>query len=477
MKKFWKYLTLTILLLLGLCCVGILYLFFVPGSSLFGICYVSFNEKFSSEDFNTKNIETIVLNSNKYDVTVISTEDDDISLNIYNNSLGFVLTKNKTTSISSQINNSTLSLVVTETTGFAIKNSSYIELLIPEDKTFNLKLINKKAETEINGSDLNINNLTYQTNSGDCIVTNANITGKLNLNLNKSTFKVSSDVQTSANDVELNLTTGKFDASESTFNNITIETNTRGIVDIKECANLTQNITSAGGRIEAETVSMATITSSSTNVYINTISNGAKIILTGTGNVEIDSLTGDGSSILTDSGNINIKNANSYTKLSSTDGDITISKAMDHIDVKTNYGTINVKFNKDAVNKYLSATLEDGKLIASGLEKVNLMVEDNGRAELEMSDVVGTSYVQGKTGSIFIKVNKLSKYKLSTASEGDVRVNLAQIPQYGGYTDKTLDEPIYVNCTASEHQANYNDNVLEVSTTTGILTILDSNFA
>lgn len=477
MKKFWKYLTLTVLLLLGLCCVGILYLFFVPGSSLFGIHYVSFNEKFSSEEYNTENIETIVLNSNKYDVSVISTENDEISLNIYNNSLGFVLTKNKATYVSSQINNSTLNLFVTETTGFALKNSSYIELLVPEDKTFNLKLINKKAETEINGNDLNINNLTYQTNNGDCTITKANITGKLNLNLNKSTFKISSDVQTSTNDVELNLTTGKFDASESTFKNITIESNTRGIVDIKQCSNLTQNETSSGGRIEVDTASMVTITSSSTNVYINTISNGANIILTGTGNVEIDSLTGYGSSILTDSGNVIINKANSYTKISTTNGDITISSAMDHIDVKTNYGTINIKFHKDATSKYLSATLEDGKLIATGLEKVNLMVEDNGRAELEMSDVVGTSYIKGNTGSIFVKVNKFSKYKLLTSSEGNVRVNLAQIPQFSGYTDKTLEKPIFVNCTKSEHASNYSDNFLEVSTTTGSLTILDSNFA
>ena len=121
--------------------------------------------------------------------------------------------------------------------------------------------------------------------------------------------------------------------------------------------------------------------------------------------------------------------------------------------------------------------MKNGKLNAKNLESITLMITGNGRADLYLSDVVGTSYIKGNTGSIFIKVNKLSKYKLLTTSETDVRVNLAQIPEFGGYTDKVLEQPIYVNCTEAEHTQNYSTNYLEVSTTTGKLTILDTNFA
>jgi len=479
MKKFWKYFTLTILFLLGLCCVGILYLFFVPGSSLFGICYKSYNNYYKSESYNSEKYKTIVLNSNDYDVHIVESTNDDISVRVYSNSLGFFLTKNSNTKISPVVNleKETLTFNITEPNGLAFNNSSRIDLSIPADMQFNITLKNNKASTFISNENIIINNLTYTTNNGDFSISKAELNGDLKLNLNKADFKISDNTKTNLNDVELSLTSGRFLASDSKFNNVSIKENTRGIVKLKECENITQDTKTAGGSIEIETASFANIKSSSTNVNINNIMNGGIITLSENGDVKINKLIGR-TSIVTNSGNININEVSSYLNvetildIETISGNINIANAYENINLKTKTGTANIVYHKDATNKYLSAETSNGKIIASGLEKVNLLITNNGRAEIDMSDIVDTSSINGKKGSIFVRVNKNSKYKLVTKSESSVRVNLAQIPNYGGYTTGE-ETTTYVNCS----ETTFGNNVLNVSTTSGDLTILDTNFA
>jgi len=346
-----------------------------------------------------------------------------------------------------------------------------VELQIPTSKEFNLSLKNNKAETTIENATLKIKNLSYTTNNGNLYIEKANLYGDINLTLNKATCSVSSAVVTNNNNVTLKLTSGSFKATGSVFKDISIKENARGVILVKECSNINEEITSAGGRIEIETVSFANIKSSSSNIYIKEILNGASITLTENGSVSINELTGR-SSISTNAGDVTINTLNSYLDVTTENGDISISNAKDKVNISTKYGTANVSFDEEATNKFLSATLDDGQIIASGAEQVNIVITGNGRADLNMSDIVGLSSIEVNTGSVYVKINKLSKYKLTTKSEGSVRVNLAQIPNYGGYTTKQ-ETTTYVNCTST----TYGANVLDVSTTSGDLTILDTNFA
>ena len=90
MKVFVRYFLIVILLLIGLFALGILYLFFVPGSSLFGITYISYSDNYNSEAYDASNISTIRLNSRAYDVFVVPASSEEISVRVYANSLGFV---------------------------------------------------------------------------------------------------------------------------------------------------------------------------------------------------------------------------------------------------------------------------------------------------------------------------------------------------------------------------------------------------
>ena len=111
MKVFVRYFLIVILLLIGLFALGILYLFFVPGSSLFGITYISYSDNYNSEAYDASNISTIRLNSRAYDVFVVPASSEEISVRVYANSLGFVLNKNSKVDIEEDVENGELTFL------------------------------------------------------------------------------------------------------------------------------------------------------------------------------------------------------------------------------------------------------------------------------------------------------------------------------------------------------------------------------
>ncbi len=497
MKKVGKYLIITLLLLLGLCCVGVLYLFFIPNSELFNITYINNNKLVKSELYSSSDVSKIEINSRAYDVNILTTESEKISLELYSNSFGFVLTKQKNSTISENLKDNILSFNVNESYGFATKNNSYINLYLPENTTIDLVLNNKKAETTINAETIKIKNLSYSTESGDISIKNCELTNEINLNLNKADCNITGLVKTNTtnpNNVNLKLTTGKFHAEKSSFGDINILKNERGIISVKQCNMLVQNTNVAGGQIYAETVSHLNVSSSDTEIVVANVLDGAIIDMSGSGSVKIDSLNGS-SSIITNSGNIAIANCESSSSFHTDSGNITVNNAKKTISIKTNYGDAVVNFKNDASaphyseseldkSRTLYATIYNGKLTATGVEHIGvanpesnsitgITVTGNGRVFLNMSDVCGENAIVGKNGEVSIVVNHESIYKLTTnpnPTSGNVRVNLMQITQYNGYTTQTKRET-FVNCK----EASYDGvNSLTVSTTTGDLTIVDT---
>ena len=95
MKNVVKYVTITLLMLLGLCCVGVLYLFFIPNSSIFNITYINHSELSTSKVYAANEVSHVVLNSRAYDIQVVSTKKENVKVEVFANSFGFVLTKNE----------------------------------------------------------------------------------------------------------------------------------------------------------------------------------------------------------------------------------------------------------------------------------------------------------------------------------------------------------------------------------------------
>lgn len=485
MKKIGKYFIISSLLLIGLFGVGLLYLFFVPNSTFFSLVYISRNEKIFSNQYSASSVSTIELNSNRFPVNILSTKNDEIYAIVHNNTLGFTSAQLKDVKISQTINDKILKFEITEPVGALLTNSSYIELFIPEAHTFDLKLKNNKSLTTLDDQNVSINNFSYSTKLGNFNLHKSKILGNLNLNLQDSIFTIKESTSLSGNKINLNLTTGKFDASQSSLGVVNVVSNERGIIKIKTCSEIEQQEKLSGGSIKIEKVlNRVDITSSDTNIEISELSenaNNISLISTKSGNISIGTIN---SSIATANfnlgyGNLTINTAKSKVYAISDSGNITIKNAYLKINSNTNYGTVNIKFADDAeslssneLSRAFYATLKSGKLVLKGVENTSITLTDNARADVSFKNVIGNNFITGNKGSVNVKVYKTSAFKLSTQSEsGLVRVNLTQIPEYNGYTTNEV-RTEYINCL----DTNFNHQ-LTVKTNSGDLTLLDSNFA
>lgn len=492
MKKVWKYIIISLLLLLGLGCVGVLYLFFVPGSSLFNITYIN-NKIYKTVEQNPASVEQIILNSRAYDVKIVSTTEEKIEVKAYSNSFGFVTVSNNKFDITAELERSVLTVNVIEPYGFATDNASYVELKIPAQKDISITLNNLKAKTLIDDSNIYINNFKYKTKKGDIEIKKGSISGNMNFDLNRAKCTISKDVQTpdqeTTKEVNIKLTKGKFLASNSAFSDINILYNERGVITIGECYNIRENQKTAGGSISINKVAHANITAGDTIVKIGEIENSAIMDLKSSGSISIETLKGD-SSLSTNSGNIYVGKSTSTISLYSESGNIYLPNAYLAVIVKVGYGEATIKFAEDAANtsensssRVLHAIVKNGKLTASGVHKIGTATNDtseiidggvritgNGRVNLKMDTVIGNNTIKANNGIATVVVNKSSVYTLNTSSQGGkIRVNLTQIPEYNGYTTKEERTTLVNGSSGSDS--------LTATTKYGYLTVLDTNFA
>ena len=475
MKVFLKYFLIVILLLIGLMALGILYLFFVPGSSLFGITYISYHDNYYSEAYDTSAISTIRVNSRAYDVYVVPASSEEISLRVYANSLGFVMNKNSDVGIEANVEDDTLIFDIDEPYGASVVNDSFVQLRVPTDKAFNIILNNRSALTSINNDSLQINNLIYETNSGNLTFSRGKLLGYIDASIGRADFVIGENASIDKNNIYLSATSGYFEALHTTLGDVTVEKNDNAVILINTCNNFDEDQSKAGGRIEISTVSQVNIVSADTNVYIDTLTDGGTIRLTKSGKIEINNVLAE-TDLFTNTGNITINESRGPISMTTENGNIRIKSAYLRVQTNTDYGDVNITFNEDAESfstnpnaRSLMSTTNNGKISATGVENVYILIQDNGRAEIEMRDVFGENIVEGKRGSVSMIINRYSKYRLHTKTDsGDVSVNLMQISGIGsgGYTDKERTE--YINCTISSYSAT-----LDVTTTSGNLHIRD----
>jgi len=294
----------------------------------------------------------------------------------------------------------------------------------------------------------------------------------LNLDLNKSTFNLDSSAVLDANDINLKLTSGKFNASETTLGNVEISSNAQGVIILGTCSLLKspdeEKIT--GGRIEAEHIEKLYFTGSDTDIYIKETTTIVDITLTNSGCVEIKKISGT-ADIVTSKGDIDI---NSCTPdllslwATTTKGDIKIKNAYNKIFTETTSGNVLTEFANDTApvslsntyTSYFNGKTKTGKIVVTGLTRADVEVED-GSADLTFSNfnknlsIVNT--INSKNGNVYIKVDSASAFVLNSFTKGNSRINLLQTEVYKGWTEKTVNENINYakNETVDELTANY----------------------
>lgn len=513
MKKIGNYLLILVLLVLGLFMIGLLYLFLIPNASLFGITYISDKINKYSPGYSITNedavINSIVVNSNAFDVRVVdASSEDEVSVRAFSNSFGFVLKKNSEISISSKLFDGVLTINVTEPTGLMVKNDSFIQLRLPKTLSgVDVTLKNNSATTTLN-TESSIKDFSYTTNYGDLKINNANITGDISLNVKRAESTLSNTVALNNNNVTLNLTSGNFVTGDKVkLGNVTLNSMTTGRVNIKECAGFTAEINEAGGNINIGTINGALkIYSSDTKVNIIEQNAGlCDINLTKSGSIKIGTVK-NFITAKTHNGAIQIDKAQASADLKSSAGNISVNSAYQKMFVETTSGNINIVYAEDAgsystqindryLNRSTEIKTESGYVKVTGADNINLDITNNGMssADIYMHDVLGTNVIKGGKGDIYIETpsnrniteeSEMYKYTLTTSSEkGEVSVNLSQTTSLGtnGYSTNVKvvtyvgknseNQNLTEEDLAKPENKPWVDNTLTLSTTTGNLTM------
>lgn len=484
MKKFSKYLTISLLLLLGLCCIGVLFLFFVPDSSIFGITYISKANEISTTPVSTSSVSRVVLNSRSYNVNIQTSDDGTIYAEMNSKSFGFVHKKHKLANLTQSKRSNSLTIDVIEPRGLIYKNNSIITLYLPKNTAIDLAIENKNAKVSVIDNAVKIKNLYYHANKGKLNLTNGSVTGTIDLNLEKSTCTFNKDFKTNNNATIIRTTTGKLVANETSLGNVEVLSSKRGSIYIAECKDFIFKPVKAGGVVVIDKLEQAQVNTSDTNFHFGKVLSGGTIEISDLGKVQISELNGS-ASITTSSGNVSIAKSLSPVYVKSRTGNITVNNAYQSVTIDAISGKVHVNFAKDAktgkdgaTNEYfrgLYANLKNADLTATGVEHVGKIGTNSGinaygdaKVTISMRDVLGENDIKSYTNSIFVTVEKTATYTLTTNStNGSVRVNLAQIPEYNGYTGITK-RVTHVNCPSQCL------NTLNVSTHSGHLTLIDT---
>ena len=484
MKKVAKYTIISLLLLLGLCCLGVLYMFFVPNAKLFGVTYISKNVKVASAHFDVTQFSGVKINSRAYDLNIVATDNDKVYAEIDSRSFGFVLEKNSKPEIEYSIKNGYLNLNIIEPHGFMLKNNSSVTVYLPNNLDLNVAISNKSANVYVADAGVCFNDLYYTSESGTLKLIKGSVEGALDLDLAKSVCTIDNTFLTNENALKLSLTSGKFLANETIFGNVEVKANKRGVIKIYQCKDFIYKPVSAGGSVHVSNLEQVQVNTSDTDLYLGKISSGGNINISASGNVSINELNGD-AFVTTNSGIIAIGKSISPVSATTDSGNITINNAYQRVTVNANSGRVTVNFAEDAgtgfdnaLNSYyrtLYAHLNNAYLSASGVEHVGAAGNNtgidaygNGRVWISMKNVYGENSIKSNSNNIFVQVEKTSIYTLTTSSShGSVRVNLAQIAEYNGYTDISR-RITYVNSTS------ISSNSLTVRTAGGHMVVVDT---
>lgn len=474
MKKVGKYLSLVLLLVLGLASIGLLLIFFVPNLTILNITAINYNKTISNkETYNKDDVNMIVLSSQHFDVKVFADERDTIEINAYANTLGFAFKNNSNFEIEEKLNDGVLYFTVHEPFGAAFTNNSSIKLFVPTETQLAYHIKNETSKVEIH-SGVEIYNMAYETNRGNLTICNgASLHGEIDADINKGELNINAEAKVSNLNAQIALKDGKFNSLRP-IRDVNLLALEYGEVKIAECYNFICNTATTQGNVKINKVNNKfEARTSDTNFELNDV-HDAVVNITGKGGVSINNINGI-TDIETNSGDINIVKSTSTLNLKSNSGKITVREAHNKVYAQSNSGDVSILCEKDddiTYNGYVYVKMNGGRLITSGINHIEATLKGSAYAICVAEKLVGNNFITTENGQITFhsKVTTDNPFKLVTKTDGAVKVNLIQIPQYGGYTTNE-ETTTYVYC----YETDTIDDSLILNSNSGSITMHDNN--
>lgn len=488
------------------------FLFFYREGNIFGVQYIKQNQiLYATEDEDMTNLETIVVNSDVFDVYIrVNPSVNSLTGAMKSKVFGYTTKTKAHTSFSLEYNEKTKTAVFdsVEPKGWLNKKDSFIEIAIPEsmaEKGYDIQVNTNKGKTLIGGdNDWTIGALNINTNKGKVTVTNITLNDNINVNIGSGWILLDDKCKTNTTvNATVNLGSGTVNFARVNteifkFNAIKVESLKSGRIGITKAEELiTDGNINGGGSVEVtKEIKTVKFSSLDTDVKINTIKDvsqieQSEIVITGQGKVSVNEslcchLTIDGHN-----GDIKVNSATGTMTLLSNQGDVNVSKALKLVSATTQYGNIYIEFDSEALdyfdtplndsnkNRVVSATTKNGHIIVKGLQHGAISATGNGRISLEYDRIVGENNINGKSGAVNIRVpnpssnedvnDSLYAFNLSVYSEvlTDVKVGVVG----------SLGSPEYdINSSASSQNftniyGTAGANKLTVTSTTGKIKI------
>ena len=489
MKKVFKYISIALLLFLGLIFGCVLYLFFVRGSAIFGITYISYNEQKNTISYPSNVIDNIELNTGSFAVDIVNTSSKDLYCNLKVKMFGFTKVDSSRYNVDSEYeqDSKTLRITITEPHGFAVNSGSKITLYVPNNLSFvkSLAINNSNSSVQSNLIKTTIGNLDYKTNSGKLSLNTGKGFYSMNLDIGKGSVVLSKDLTIENIKTSLSITSGLFDASEVELGTVKLINNQRGIIRIGKCVSfISDNEGDYGGTISINETTQIKYYAADTILNLDKINNptdptALDIILTKSGSVNINELNTPGQ-IETNSGKITIASAHTtISKAASKSGNIIITNADQTVRCKSESGNVRVTFSDTVINMISNPNgktlivddIKSGSLSVSGVNHFEINSSGKGKIDVDANLLYGSNRISGASGNVNVKFDHDSVAVISaSSSSGTTRINTSSVPEYNG-TINTANK-VYVNCNEAEEPIA---NSLLVTTISGNITIISDN--
>lgn len=489
MKKVFKYILIAILLFAGLAFACVLYLFFVRGSSIFGITYISTNQKKFVDDYTPDQVNNIEINSYDYDLLISNTSYENVYCTLTVGTFGFTHVAHSQFDLKTEYLGSTktLKINITEPTGAVVNSSSNIVVGIPNTLTdlATLTINNHNARVTVNLPKTTVKVLTYDAQNGSINLNECCGLEEMNLNIRKGSAYLSESLKINNSVTNLKMSSGLLSSQKIELGNVHLLENTRSVIRIDKCVSFESNKPGDyGGTIAIGETSKIVYTGADTVFIVSKIENltdpeSLIITLTKSGSITIDELNAT-ANLETNSGKIQINTAHSIiSKASSRSGNITITNAKKSIRCNSESGTVYIAFAEDTSSYDVNTTyrsvivdeIKSGKLTIVGVEHFDITSTGKSTINIEARCLYDANRIRANQGSVYVKFDKESRLVIGAKSmTGTTRVNVSSVPEYNGTINNT--NKIYLNCSELDEPL---DNSLLVTGESASIAIVANN--
>lgn len=444
-KAILKYVALLAVLIVAVFAITVGVMFtaniFNPNNKLevFGYSLHTFNENSDNvlSEFDNGDFNTIQIDVKHLSVSVKGTLESAMHLDIYNKMWGLAKVDSEVNyGLAYAVEDSVLKISVTEPEGMFLNTASaHLELSVPAHYSAKNLIINGSNSAVAIGdsyANLNVEDVTF----------------------NVKDAKVSVNETKSLNNVTINSRNNKINIKPDVAGCITMNT---GVSTLTFNHTNEISVNAKNAKIEASSVNLATIKSSSGILHLTTV-NG-DVNLDGNIKVKINNLNGNYADANRKSAKVELSNVTGTVSATSTSGETYINTVSGAVAIKTTIGNVTVKNISSSLSlnttsgicqvEYASNvsadttftfTAKNGSLSAKNLNcSTNIQIQEKGLCSItaEFAKLVGENSIQAQKGSVKVTA-PIQAHVLTVSSNTETDILYADLDTNQSISDQQI---------------------------------------